>query len=259
MVSISAALGDWADVAGITGTALALAGLALVWVQLRAGSAAARAQATIQFQHAFKESSEARNRLLASFPIHEDTLKALTGSEVCDGFTTWATPNDLTEEQKRDARAVINALNDVAQYVADGLSLKSALQQYHQNFVRAGMLVSPLIDADNPTGATRNGVRVIELYNAGLGYHRSHPKHRGRKLALRRERPVERTNRRWRRRKAAPNPRQGRVELVLIDADLRGLQPNTRYDVRHPRWRAWMPKPRRVRRVVRTAERNLRR
>lgn len=241
MFVITAALGDWADVAGIAGTALSIAGLALVWVQLRAGSAAARAQATIQFQHAFKESSEQRNRLLASFPIHEDMLYALTGSRKREGFATWSDDAPPTKEQLKDATAVINALNDVAQYVADGLSLRSALQQYHQNFVRAGMLLSPLIDAQNPTGATRNGVRVIELYNAGLGYHRTNPKHRGRKLALTR---------------TAPGGE--RAELVLISADLGGLKPNTRYDPPPARWRAWAPGPTNVRGVVRTAERNLR-
>lgn len=241
MLSITAALGDWADAAGITGTVLSLFGLGLVWIQLRAGSAAARAQATIQFQQAFRESSEQRNRLLNSFPIHEDMLYALTGSKTLDGFATWSSPADLTDQQKKDATAVINALNDVAQYVADGLSLRSALQQYHQNFVRAGMLLSPLIDFRNPSGATRNGVRVIELYNAGLGYHRTNGKHRDRKLVLTRKRPG-----------------QADVALVLIDAGS-GLRPNTRYDPPPPRWRLWAPGPPSVRRVVRTAERNLRR
>jgi len=34
----------------------------------------------------------------------------------------------------------------VAQYVSDGLSLRSALQQYHWIFIRAGFLLAPYID-----------------------------------------------------------------------------------------------------------------
>jgi hypothetical protein len=228
----AASLGDWAGVAGV---AISFVGLLLVWVQLRAGAATARAQATIQFQQAFRESRAARGRLLATFPVHEDMLYALTGSRSLDGFATWRVQADLTDEQKRDATAVINALNDVAQYVADGLSLRSALQQYHTIFVRAGMLLGPLIDLRNAKGATRNGVRVITLYNAGLAYHRTNAKHQGRTLALIR----------------------GDATLVLIDPALGGLQPNTKYEPSPSRWSLWVPGRPTVGRVVRAAERTL--
>ena len=103
-----------------------------------------------------------------------------------DAFPPWSELYDLSDEEKADARAVVGALNDVAQYVADGMSLRSALQQYHTIFVRASFLLAPYIEQENERNAARWGVRVIELFNAGLRYHRAHPKHREKELLLER-------------------------------------------------------------------------
>jgi hypothetical protein len=185
-----ASLGDWADAAGIAGAVIGVVGLAFVVVQLRSAAAAARTQATIQFQQAFRDSRGARFRLLASFPVHAQSLGILEVRGDEKAFPTWSELTDLSDEQKKDAHAVVNALNDVAQYVADGLSLRSALQQYHTIFVRAGFLLAPYIDKSNEGGAARWGVRVIELFNAGLRYHRAHPKHREKELLLKRDDPT---------------------------------------------------------------------
>ena len=66
MTLLLASLGDWSDVAGIAGAVIGIVGLGFVVVQLRSAAAAARAQATIQFQQAFRDSHPARSRLLAT-------------------------------------------------------------------------------------------------------------------------------------------------------------------------------------------------
>jgi hypothetical protein len=183
-----------------------------VIVQLRGAAAAARAQATIQFQQAFRESHAARSRLLKTFPVHESYKERDLDLKWCgdpDAFPTWSVPNDLTDDEKSDAEAVVGALNDVAQYVSDGLSLRSALQQYHTIFVRAGFLLAPYIDAENSANRARWGVRVIELYNAGVRYHRASPKHREKRLELRR----------------------GESSVVLIDSNGRGVGRHRGYPV----------------------------
>lgn len=83
----------------------------------------------------------------------------------------------------------------MAQYVADGLELRSALQQYHSIFIRVGALLNPYIDLRNRPEAggekrVRIGRRVPVLYNDGLAYHRCHPKHVGRAVYLVRRVPV---------------------------------------------------------------------
>jgi len=232
-------LGDWADAASIAGAIVAVVGLAFVIVQLRGAAAAARAQATIQFQQAFRESKDSRTRLLQSFPVHQESLgDAATALGDDDAFATWSELGELTEAEKQDADAVINALNDVAQYVTDGLSLRSAMQQYHTVFIRAGFLVAPYIDAKNKGGRARWGVRVIELFNAALGYHRSHPKHRGKALVLSRQDPDG--------------------ALVLIDNRGEGIQMHRGYpSSRSPFQR--VGDRLRIRSAVRDAERTLRR
>lgn len=233
-----AALGDWADAASIAGAVIAVVGLVVVIVQLRGAAATARVQATIQFQQAFQDSQDARGRLLRSFPVHRKSLgdvAATLGDD--DAFVTWSESRDLTRAQKQDAEAVVNALNDVAQYVTDGLSLRSAMQQYHTVFVRAGFLVAPYIDAENKDGRARWGVRVIELFNAALGYHRSHPKHRGKELVLSRQDP--------------------NGKLVLIDKRGEGIQRHRGYpSSRSPLQR--LGDRLRIRSAVRGAERTLR-
>ena len=178
----------WATViAAVLSITIALVGLGFVILQLRGANAAARAQATIAFQAAFKESQPARRRLLRSFPIHVSLLAKELDVDPTQ-VATWSSLSDLCGEQREAATAVVNALNDVVQYVADGLALKSALQQYHVPFVQAGFLLAPYIEALNtPDGArrpTRIGVRVIDLRNAALGYHLCHPKHHERELKL---------------------------------------------------------------------------
>ncbi len=181
-------LGDIANWATIAAAILSLLALWFVVVQLRGANAAARAQATIAFQAAFKESAKARGSLQSTFPVHTREAWRFT-EEQRERLAFWTTLDELSTEQKGDAQRVIAALNDVAQYVSDGLSVRSALQQYHTIFVRVGFLLAPYIEAKNATtdygkSPARVGVRVIDLYNAGIGYHRCNPKHRGRELIL---------------------------------------------------------------------------
>jgi len=231
-----ASLGDWSDVAGIAGAVIGIVGLGFVVVQLRSAAAAARAQATIQFQQAFRDSHPARSRLLSSFPVHEESRKQVEIRGNKDAFPPWSKAHPLRDDQKADAVAVVGALNDVAQYVADGMSLRSALQQYHTVFVRAGFLLAPYIEQVNEDGAARWGVRVIELFNAGLRYHRAHPKHREKELLLKR----------------------GDDALVLIDSDGAGLSRHPGY-VLDRGWSRRVVDALAVRRATRGPERRLRR
>jgi hypothetical protein len=266
--TILAALDSWASVSGIVGGAAALFGVPLIVIQLRQAALAARAQATIQFQDAFRRSSEARGALQATFPLHTSVLTSLAKDDadrarLAAQFGEWNDSMPLTDEQERHARQVINALNDVAQYVADGLSMKSALQQYHSIFVRVGVLLYPLIELDNclpgdVTGInrddanrekpTRRGIRILELMNGGLRYHRFHPKHAGRELKLTRD--------------------AGKAVLVLIPQDNpnKGLQERPNH-MPTSWWDKWSSQAIRERldlqipisARIRTTERNLRR
>jgi hypothetical protein len=242
---IVATLADWSDLAGIVGALVASVGLVVIVLQLRRAAALSRAQATIQFQQAFRMSRDARERFLETFPIYEDVLQALATPEVARDFRTWKNREELTKQEKDDAQAVINALNDVAQYVVDGLSLRSALQQYHTIFVRAGALLSPYLDQLNAPRdghpQARNGRRVVDLYNAGLIYHRCHPKHRGREIALVR-RALQRS---------------GSARLILLDVNGHGLREHPGFADEH-RSKA-VAHPRTLRGAVRAAERYLRR
>lgn len=182
---VLATLAGWS---GVVAAGAAVLGLVFVGFQLRGATALSRAQATIQFQRAFRDSGEARTRIQRSFPIHQDSL-AQIAPEQRVRLRTWRTvEDDLSDKEQQDARAVINAMNDVAQYVADGLSLRSALQQYHTVFVRLGFLVLPYVDAKNAPvegrPQARIGRRLVDLHNAAIAYHRRHPKHRGRELVL---------------------------------------------------------------------------
>jgi hypothetical protein len=187
---LALSLSDWASIAGIAGAILAVIGLVFVIIQLRGAAASSRVQATIQFQQAFHQSREARARFLGSFPVHEDALANIHMTGNAAAFPKWRSVDDLTKSQKADAAAVVNALNDVAQYVADGLPLYSALQQYHTIFVRAGLLLNPYLDARNSGTDARWGARTVELFNAALAYHRGHPKHSRKELRLVREDPA---------------------------------------------------------------------
>jgi hypothetical protein len=246
MPSLAVTLGNLSAIAGIVGALVAIVAVAFVVIQVRAATAVARAQATIQFQRAFKESGPARARLQATFPIHVDLLAELGRPEDTARFRTWRDLSELTEEDRADARIVINAMNDVAQYVSDGLSLRSALQQYHTIFVRAGALLWPYVRAVNappdPEGApqARYGYRIIDLYNAGLAYQRNSPKHAGRELAL--ERPSR--------------DKRQKERLLLVDVAGAGLQP--RAGVGQPEPTGSLTTRRRLRRAIRAAERNLR-
>lgn len=237
-----------ADWAGVISAAIALVGLGLVVVQLRGATAASRAQATIQFQAAFLRSQEARGRLQASFPIHASVLQKVAPGCSDGEVRTWSKLTDLSVEQKRDARIVVGALNDVAQYVVDGLALRSALQQYHTIFVRVGVLLLPFLELENAPvkghSQARYGYRIADLYNAGISYHRHHWKHRGRELVL--DRPAAHSDQ--------------RIRLVLLHSDGSGIgmhdgiasESNSR-DLRtlHRRWK--------LRREVKRVERKLRR
>jgi hypothetical protein len=237
-----AVLSDWT---GLIAAVAAVVGIVFVAYQLRAATAASRAEATIQFQRAFWESGPARARIQKSFPIHEDALRRLSSSPLAE-FRTWRTLDELTAGERRDAEVVINAMNDVAQYVADGLSLRSALQQYHTVFVRLGFLVLPYVDARNaPINGrpqARIGRRLVDLYNASIAYHRRHPKHRGRELALRHD------------------SEDGSTSLRLILLDERGLGVSEHRGFPDESW----PQPETVqrrlalRRAIRKAERRLR-
>jgi hypothetical protein len=187
-------LSNWAAIAGIAAAILAMIGLLFVIIQLRGAAASSRVQATIQFQEAFHRSKDARGRFLSSFPVHADALAALQQAGCVEGsaaaFPTWRELQDLAEDQLEDAEAVVNALNDVAQYVADGLPLRSALQQYHTIFVRVGFLLNPYLDERNRGTDARWGARTVELFNAALAYHKGHPKHSGKQVKLGRKDPT---------------------------------------------------------------------
>jgi type II secretory pathway pseudopilin PulG len=179
-----------ADWAGVVSAVIAVVGLSLVVVQLRGATAASRAQATIQVQAAFLRSQKARGRLQAGFPLHDSLLGQVTLDPGDGRVSTWSDLDDLSDEDKSDAKVVVGALNDVAQYVVDGLALRSALQQYHTVFVRVGALLLPFLEQENAPvegrDQARYGYRVVDLYNAGIAYHLSHHKHRGRELVLKR-------------------------------------------------------------------------
>jgi hypothetical protein len=149
--------------------------------------------------------------LQTSFPIHVSVLEQLAPYTGLGDFGTWNDLRDLTAEEKRDARIVVGAMNDVAQYVVDGLALRSALQQYHTIFVRVGMLLLPYLERENaPVDGhqqARFGYRVVELYNAGISYHLHHPKHQGHELVL-----VRRTAH-----------GEGELRLVLLNTDGSGV------------------------------------
>lgn len=187
---------------------------------------------------------------MQAFPVHEDLLEHLgPGTEPKD-LRTWREISDLSEEEQADAIAVIGALNDVAQYVTDGLSLRSALQQYHTIFVRAGALLCPYLDRRNApvedtTGRmhrpARYGRRVVFLYNAGLAYHRRNEKHRGTEISI--DRPAV--------------GRKGRAHLMLVDSQGGGVAEHPGFgDEPSPRrWRLGDP----LASVIRDAQRRLRR
>jgi len=242
---IVATLADWSDVAGIVGAVVASVALIVIVIQLRRAAALARAQATIQFQQAFRASHGARKRLLEAFPVHEDVVKTLAIPGTQSDFRTWKHIEDLTPDERNDAHAVINALNDVAQYVVDGLSLRSALQQYHTIFVRTGVLLCPYLDELNAPREerpqARYGRRVPALYNAGLAYHRCHAKHRGREIAL--VRPALQ--------------RSGSARLILLDVNGHGVREHPGFADEH-RSKA-VAHLRTLRGAVSAAERNLRR
>jgi hypothetical protein len=237
-----------ADWTGVAGAVIAAIGLGFVIMQLRGANAASRAQATIQFQAAFVRSQEARSRLQMSFPIHVSVLEQLAPQARHDDFRTWNDLDDLTAEEKRDARIVVGAMNDVAQYVVDGLALRSALQQYHTIFVKVGMLLLPYLERENASvegrPQARFGYRIVNLYNASISYHMHHPKHRGRELAL--VRPAAHG--------------EGEVRLVLLHPDGSGVsrhdgiasEPSSKgLPARYDQWK--------LRREVRSGERRLRR
>lgn len=235
-----------AEWAGVVSAVIAVIGLGFVVVQLQGATASSRAQATIQFQSAFLRSQPARGRLQASFPIHVSVLEQVepAGREL----RTWSKLGDLSAEEIHDAKVVVGALNDVAQYVVDGLTLRSALQQYHTIFVRVGMLLLPFIELENARiggrGQARYGYRIVDLYNAGISYHRHHWKHRGRELRL--VRP------------AADG--EGKVRLVLLRSDGSGVKKHDGIASESSSkglrtlYRRW-----KLRRVVKHAERKLRR
>jgi hypothetical protein len=203
-------LSDVASVTSIVAAVIALIGLLLVWLQLRKDTAAAeaavlaaRAQATIQFQARFKESRDARGYVVQNFPVHESvpvewqhvgaTSVQLSSQEA--QLRRWEHLDELSDSDRHHANAVIHAVNDVAQYVADGMELRSALQQYHLVFLRVGVLLNPyisLINEPQSDGVKRPrwGRRVPLLFNAALAYHKCHPKHRDRSVAIARDVPV---------------------------------------------------------------------
>jgi len=236
-----------ADWAGVVSAVIALVGLGFVVIQLRGATAASRTQATIQFQAAFLRSQEARGRLQASFPVHVSVLEQVAPGCSNGEVRTWSKLTDLSTEEKRDARVVVGALNDVAQYVVDGLALRSALQQYHTVFVRVGVLLLPFLELENSRvkgrSQARYGYRIADLYNAGISYHLHHWKHRGRELVL--DRPAAHGDE--------------RIRLVLLHSDGSGVgrhdgiasEPNSKgLRTLYRRWK--------LRRTVKRAERKLR-
>jgi hypothetical protein len=236
------------DCAGLASAVVAALGVVIVYLQIRGSASASRAQATIQFQRAFRDSGKARFRLLTAFPVHESLLTEL---EIPDGtpedFETWSTVSDLTKEQVADARAVVGAMNDVAQYVADGLQMGSALQQYHTIFVRVGALVLPYLDEIaapvEGKSQSRFGRRMVNLYNAGIAYQIRHPKHRDRQLVL--ERPSVQEER--------------KVHLILIDPGGRCVEPHLGFSDEQDSRREPLPRRLALRWAIRRAERGLRR
>jgi hypothetical protein len=197
-------LAGWAALAGIVAACLSLVTLPAITYQLWMGNKERQSQvnslrstATMLFQERFKESQGARGQLFREFPLH-DSLVAVMSELRPDAppdpaFATWGEVSNLTKEQRDTAKAVINACNDVAQYVVDGLELRSALQQYHVPLLRVGALLNPYllqVNAPDAEGKVpRIGRRIPVLYNAALAYHRCHPKHKKRLLGLERAPP----------------------------------------------------------------------
>jgi hypothetical protein len=217
-------LSDWASIASILVAALTLVGLLFVAMQLIEGNRAQqqqvraqRAQATMLFQERFKESQPVRQQLFSEFPIHASLLRTAEGLDIevpDDGaIEVWESVERLSADQKRAARGVVNALNDVAQYVVDGLELHSALQQYHLVIIRVGALLNPYLEQENAVVAgrpqLRYGRRVPILYNAALAYHRCNPKHSGRPVGLKRPHATE--------------PDRD-VEVYFFDGERKGLE-----------------------------------
>lgn len=221
MILACLSLAGWAAVAAIAAACVSLVTLPVIAYQLRMGNnerqhqvKTLRSTATMLFQERFKESQQARGELFTEFPLH-DSLVAVMAELSPDSppdpkFSTWTTLRDLSPEQKASAKRVINACNDVSQYVVDGLELRSALQQYHLPLLRVGALLNPYllqINAETKNGrALRNGRRIPILYNAALAYHRCNPKHKGRPAGL------ERT----------PPGGGEKVALIFLDTDGRG-------------------------------------
>jgi hypothetical protein len=224
------ALSDWGSIAGIVGAAGTLMGLGFVGYQLRVGNherqsqvqalrmqvQTLRTQATMLFQERFKESQKARRRVFREFPLHTSLLVAMQQIDpggIPDGkVQTWDEIEELSDEDVALAEEVINAFNDVAQYVVDGLELRSALQQYHLPIMRVGALLNPYLTQKNAEGdgtrKLRVGRRIPILYNASLAYHRCNQKHRGREVGLLRT-----------------DPDDGRqLNLVFFDGDRGGTQ-----------------------------------
>lgn len=216
MILASLDLADWAALSGIVAAGPSLVTLPVIAYQLWMGNNERQAQvrtlrstATMLFQERFKESQRARGELFMEFPLHESLVTVISelsrDAPLDPAFPTWATLRDLSPEQKAAAQKVINACNDVAQYVVDGLELRSALQQYHLPLLRVGALLNPYllqINAENEKGkALRIGRRIPVLYNAALAYHRCNPKHKGRPAGL------ERT----------PPGGRGKVALIFLD------------------------------------------
>lgn len=194
-------LTDWASIAAIAAAFGTFAGLPFIAMQLHSGNRerhaqvrALRTQATMLFQERFKESQGARRLLFQNFRIHASLATTIDqlrpDGEPHTGIDTWEEIDDLSEDEKDQADEVIRALNDVAQYVVDGLELRSALQQYHLVILRVGALLNPYLAQKNAEvegrRALRWGRRVPILYNAALAYHRCNPKHREREVAINR-------------------------------------------------------------------------
>jgi hypothetical protein len=144
------------------------------------------------FQERFKESREARGCVFREFPLHRSLVAAMQQVDPKalpkEGLPTWGEIGELSPENVALADEVINAFNDVAQYVVDGLELKSALQQYHLPIMRVGALLNPYLTQKNAAidgkRKLRIGRRIPILYNASLAYHRCHHKHSGRRVGL---------------------------------------------------------------------------
>ncbi len=175
-----------------------------------------RAQATMLFQERFKESQDARRLIFREFPVHTSLVAAI-GQVEPDALKkgkvdTWDEIGELSEDDIALAEQVINAFNDIAQYVVDGLELRSALQQYHLPIMRVGALLNPYLAQKNAAKdgqrKLRVGRRIPILYNASLAYHRCHHKHCGRRVGLLRTTPDDREE----------------IDLVFFDGDRGGVQ-----------------------------------